>query len=659
MDTYLKTLSQKKYAWMEEATAASNAPAASVPATTSQQPSGSIHTTTSSSDTSNKAIERPTDNAADESTSNKSKKRARSKEPSDQLTSGAAADPEADGTNVSQPLFRYTTFPIKGYTILPVRNIASNFMRSEITQVRGCAAGDNALCPNPDEEWQDTIIIHPGSRHLRIGLSSEAYPVTVPHVLARRVRAGAKTASRSDDMDLDSETKALALKEMRNELAWRMKNAKRRTVPNADAQVTSFNSTVPKETIPDHNDPYRVEWIHKAEQERDVYVGDMAFRLPLDGKNDAYRLFYPWKHGSLNRQDYTSIQAILGDLETIWTDAIHTSLGIEDKSMERYNCVLVIPDIIEPDFITHLVDMLLKEMKFKAVIVQEAAACATYGAGTSSACVVDIGAQTTSIVCVDEGVPFVQSKKLIHVGGDDITRVFASFLRENQFPYRDMDLARFYDWSLAEDLKERWCTMNESEISIQVYDFFVRAPEQHTLKYQCKVYDEAFLSPLCLVYPTILDPMPEPENAYIATGIMDEAPDDNVVNDTDGNVKQNVYGHYPIDIAIAQSIQAAANLSEERLKRLFTNVIIVGGGGKISNFDRVLEDRLLSTVIASTNKIENVEVLPAPRELDPQILVWKGASVLCKLDVAREMWIGPVEWNEVGERLLRDRSMLL
>lgn len=56
--------------------------------------------------------------------------------------------------------------------------------------------------------------------------------------------------------------------------------------------------------------------------------------------------------------------------------------------------------------------------------------------------------------------------------------------------------------------------------------------------------------------------------------------------------------------------------------------------------------------------IENVEVLPAPRELDPQLLVWKGASVLCKLDVAKDMWIGDFEWSEVGSRLLRDRSML-
>lgn len=47
--------------------------------------------------------------------------------------------------------------------------------------------------------------------------------------------------------------------------------------------------------------------------------------------------------------------------------------------------------------------------------------------------------------------------------------------------------------------------MNEADISVQVYDFFVRVPHQPTKKYQCKVYDEVFLAPLCLMYPAILN----------------------------------------------------------------------------------------------------------------------------------------------------------
>ncbi|ORX56811.1 actin-like ATPase domain-containing protein [Hesseltinella vesiculosa] len=571
----------------------------------------------------------------------------------------------------SQPHFRYTSFPIKGYPILPVRNINSNFVRSDVTFVNGNKAGDEALCPNPAEEWQDTIIIHPGSRNLRIGLASEAYPVTVPHVLARQLHQPTANTNTSnvepmaDPATMQSDpTKALALKEMQNELVWRMKNAKRRTVANADSQVLSFNSNAPLETIPDHNDPYRVDWVNLAnpqQQKRQVYVGDMAFRLPLDGSSQSsYQFFYPWKHGALNRQDYTSIQAVLGDLETIWMETIRTNLGVE-QTLEKYNAVLVIPDVFDRSYVTDLINMMLEQMKFRAVIVQQASTCATYGAGASSACVVDIGAHTTSVVCIDEGVPFTQSKQLVHVGGDDITKTFTSFLIKNQFPYQQLDVTRFYDWSLVQDLKEKWCTMNEAEISVQVYDFFVRAPHKHTLKYQCKVYDEVFLAPLCLVYPTVLDPVYDNGHKPASTH-LDPFLDDTVNNDdTDMTNYPDAKPHYatPIDLAIAQSILSASSQSEERLKRLFTNIILVGGGGKISNFDRVLEDRLLSTFIARQHKIENVEVLPAPKELDPQILVWKGAAVLCKLDIAKEMWIGLTEWLQVGDRLLQDRSMLL
>jgi actin-related protein 8 len=48
---------------------------------------------------------------------------------------------------------------------------------------------------------------------------------------------------------------------------------------------------------------------------------------------------------------------------------------------------------------------------------------------------------------------------------------------------------------------------------------------------------------------------------------------------------------YPIDTAIAESIYAASNGSEEKLKRYFSSIILVGGGGKIVNFSKVLEDR--------------------------------------------------------------------
>lgn len=73
----------------------------------------------------------------------------------------------------------------------------------------------------------------------------------------------------------------------------------------------------------------------------------------------------------------------------------------------------------------------------------------------------------------------------------------------------------------------------------------------------------------------------------------------------------------------------------------------------------LLSYSVLSTVLAQRSFIDRVEVLPAPRELDPEVLVWKGASVMSKLDIAKDMWIGSEEWEEVGARLLRERALLM
>lgn len=173
-------------------------------------------------------------------------------------------------------------------------------------------------------------MIHPGSRNLRIGLSSEAFPKTVPHVIARRMQkspptkenrengvneknevdaiaAAAEAVTEEEDQTMDEdddmnddenegETTAPiahppprtvvdanslgynrdeALREIKNELKWRMKAAKRRAVPNAEGQVVGFNTQAYQETIPDHNDPYKVEWTEIAKGESPAYfVGE-------------------------------------------------------------------------------------------------------------------------------------------------------------------------------------------------------------------------------------------------------------------------------------------------------------------------------------------------------------------------------------------------
>lgn len=47
------------------------------------------------------------------------------------------------------------------------------------------------------------------------------------------------------------------------------------------------------------------------------------------------------------------------------------------------------------------------------------------------------------------------------MGGNDITEFLYVLLERIKFPYRDINLAQWYDWAVMEDLKARLCTLAE------------------------------------------------------------------------------------------------------------------------------------------------------------------------------------------------------
>ena len=136
---------------------------------------------------------------------------------------------------------------------------------------------------------------------------------------------------------------------------------------------------------------------------------------------------------------------------------------------------------------------------FKAVTVMQDSQAVTFGCGVSSAVVVDCGAQKVSISCVEEGFLVPESRLKLSVGGDEITRLFAQLLRLHEFPH-EFDLRKPIDWELMDELKERCCTVNESEIapSAAIFEFYVRKPEELTRKFLFKMYEERLIAPLAL-----------------------------------------------------------------------------------------------------------------------------------------------------------------
>ncbi|ORY04623.1 actin-like ATPase domain-containing protein [Basidiobolus meristosporus CBS 931.73] len=646
----------------------------------------------------------------------------------DSVTTGMESEiyPEPDlnpGQSEQAQSLRYTSVPIA--TLLQTRNVTSTYLRTEKTYllppetksepmaveteptdemevdseekeketpISGVSERSEESEEEEEEEEEveekisgpgsDVIVIHPGSRFLRIGRAIDAFPKQIHHCLARRMRVpmspppsntsatgnegvvgGKPGTEQSGEAESDEEEDDMKedLSIIEDELKQRMKAAKRRSVYNARSQ---------------------------------------ALRIPQLYPN--YRLTYPIQNGAFNTHDYTSVKEVVADLEAIWRMAIEEELEIAAKEFPNYNVVLVIPDLYQKAYVTELVNMLLNDMRFKGVLIHQESVMATFGAGMSTACIVDIGAQKISVTCVEDGMCIPDSRVRLNFGGDNVTTFFMKLLKRNQFPYSEFDMSHYYDWLLAEELKEKYCTMSEAEISVHVADFFVRVPNKTARKYQLKLYDEVILAPMSLFFPQVLhveSPAKPNYLSYPADDGYDELMDKPISNgpstpfskskimsansavsspqpftpqsstmdgvDTPISIagtsekderlyeittpEEQVIG---LDSAVLKSI-SDSGLGEH--KRLFTSIVFTGGGGLINGFNRMLEDKIQE----ARPGLEKVEVLPAPREIDPRLLSWKGGSVFSKLDSAKELFISEWEWRHLGTRILREKCLFV
>ncbi|KAF2086735.1 actin-like ATPase domain-containing protein [Saccharata proteae CBS 121410] len=363
------------------------------------------------------------------------------------------------------------------------------------------------------------VVIHMGSQNLRIGLASDALPKTVPMVIARKWPQNESEEDgqpRPKRLKVDNEVPEQCEKwfgdefssqyhTMSTELKMRMRGNKRRVLPNSKELVVNYNKRTPPETISEHNDPFRIEWTEIAEDAPDYLVGQPALRIP-DDSNPRYKLFWPIRHGWFNEQDYQTKNLLYQDIALILENAIQSQLGLtRKKDWAQYGCVFIIPDLYERRYVTQMLDILLRDIGFGRVCFQQESLSATFGAGYSSSCIVDIGAQKTSICCVEEGMCVEESRVNLKYGGQDVTETFMRMMLHDYFPYADINLKRRYDWLLAEELKQKFCSMNEADVSTQLYDFHLRVSGQNTKKYYFKTYDETMLAPMGFFRPTIFD----------------------------------------------------------------------------------------------------------------------------------------------------------
>ncbi|RDB23323.1 putative actin-related protein 8 [Hypsizygus marmoreus] len=414
---------------------------------------------------------------------------------------------------------RYTTFNVP--LVANPKHMSTTYLKSESQTLWARNAKNKVTEDSSTIQEQrvqsrrgaQVVVVHLGSRFLRIGRASDVTPVTVPNVVARKCQSPVPSPARVEGISRPRPKDGSEPQEPGNDpfddkiaaitvsLRDRMRFYKLRVTPNATTIASTFNEQFKPEIIAEYNDPYRVEWTPCTE---DVYIGDQALQL-ADPQQSGYVVRWPIYASNFNTRDYPSLQVIFSDLEFILRKTLKDRFDLDSQDFKNYSVILVIPDFYDRAYVRDLVNLLLITMDFKQICAQQESLAATYGAGISNACVVNIGATITSVACVDEGMVLPETRMSLSIGGDDITEFLYVLLQRINFPYRDLDLARSYDWNVMEDLKSRLCTLAEGDVALNLYDFVVRRPDRPTEKYGLRAYDEIILAPMCLFEPRVIE----------------------------------------------------------------------------------------------------------------------------------------------------------
>lgn len=96
---------------------------------------------------------------------------------------------------------------------------------------------------------------------------------------------------------------------------------------------------------------------------------------------------------------------------------------LEIRNAEEYIAAVAVPDEFSRRETIALLEIFLVRLGFGSVVLHVESVLACFGAGVSSACVVDIGAGKTRVCCVKEGTVIPQTKIAVPFGGRDIDKL--------------------------------------------------------------------------------------------------------------------------------------------------------------------------------------------------------------------------------------------
>ncbi|KAG5554433.1 hypothetical protein RHGRI_012083 [Rhododendron griersonianum] len=547
------------------------------------------------------------------------------------------------------------------------------------------------------ERGSNLVVINPGSANIRIGLAQQDVPFNIPHCIARRT-TGANQAPKKIVQDqllnsqvttaqhverekaYDSIASLLKIPFLDEEVA---NNSFTRKMGRADGYANTpqsnrkeiaftWTNVVEKKldsssTLPDSS-PNKGEIggptdlkegtaskeLGSSECKLKEYIcGEEALRI---SPTEPYCLRRPIRRGHLNVSLYYPMQQVFEDLQAIWDWILIEKLHIPHSERNMFSVVLVVPETFDSREIKEMLSIILRDLHFSSAVVHQEGLAAVFGNGLSTACAVNIGAQVTSVICIEWRIFLL---RLLHLlVGDffvqDISRCLLWTQRHHQTwpPIRTDALAKPVDLLMLNRLKEAYCQIKEGEVEalavVHSYEDGMPAGSHKTRLAALNVPPMGLFYPMLLV-PDVYPPPPRSwfndyEDMLEDTWHM-EFPRRTDLSD---GFYPSLNGGFPMwdsypsfqtkpkkedNIGLAEAITKSI-LSTGRIdlqRKLFCSIQLIGGVALTAGLISAVEERLVLQSRAN-----------------PAMVPWKGGAILGVLDFGREAWIHREDWIRNG-----------
>ncbi|XP_009803147.1 actin-related protein 9 isoform X1 [Nicotiana sylvestris] len=551
------------------------------------------------------------------------------------------------------------------------------------------------------ERGSNIVVINPGSANIRIGLANQDTPFNIPHCISRRttqlpkrhvqdqmVNSQVTTAQHMErERAYDMIASLLRIPFLDEEVA---NSSYPRKMGRVDAYPPQNNTKEPEFTWTDvleKNVPHsstkaveaepneggtsedptlkeskiKVESNSSERKYREYICGEEALRI---SPTEPYCLRRPIRRGHLNISQHYPTQQVLEDLHTIWDWILLEKLHIPHSMRNMYSAILVLPETFDSREIKEMLSIVLRDLSFSSAVVHQEGLAAVFGNGLSTACIVNIGAQVTSVICVEDGVTIPTTQISLRFGGEDISRCLLWTQRHHQTwpPIRTDALSKPVDLLMLNRLKESYCQIKEGEVEavamVQSYEDGV-PPGSHKTRLTA-----LNVPPMGLFYPTLLVPdiYPPPPRSWFND--YDDMLEDTWHMDFPGGSAFPMWESYPIfqtkpkkedNIGLAEAITKSILLTGriDLQRKLFCSMQLIGGAALSDGLIPAVEERVLHA-IPSHEAIDTVEVLQS--RTNPAFVSWKGGAILGILDISRDAWIHREDWIKNGIHIRSGRK---